>query len=59
LHSTDNNTLTYPYGTFAIIFTPELQFSYLVTKKNVLLSLGGCNFYTIANIATKFADYVA
>jgi len=59
-HSTPHdNPLAYAYGTFAIIFTPELRFHYWFTWKNALLSSNSGNFYTRINTVTKFAAYVA
>jgi len=44
---------------FPIIFTSESQFRALVHLKNVLISSNDCKFWTIGNIVTKFAKYVA
>jgi len=42
-----------------VIFNSESQFSYLFTLKNAHLGSINYNFGTQANIAMKFAEYVA
>jgi len=42
-----------------VIFKSESQFNYLFTLKDAHLSSNRYNFGTQANIAMKFAEYVA
>jgi len=41
-----------------VIFKSESQFNYLFTLKNAHLSSNSYNFWTQANISTKFTEYV-